>query len=44
MATIKIPGFKQFTTNPNTRAVEEFDVTDALNVYWAGNKIGRAHV
>lgn len=39
MATIKIPGFKQFTTNPNTRAVDELDVTDALNVYWSGNTL-----
>jgi hypothetical protein len=39
MATIKIPGFKQYTTNPNTRAVDELDITDALNVYWSGNTV-----
>ena len=39
MATIKIPGFKQYNTSPNTRAVDETDVTEALNVYWSGNTL-----
>jgi len=39
MATIKIPGFKQYNTSPNTRAVDETDVTEALNVYWSGNAL-----
>lgn len=39
MATIKIPGFRQYNTSPNTRAVDETDVTEALNVYWSGNTL-----
>jgi hypothetical protein len=39
MATVKIPGFKQYTTNPNPRSVDDLDVTRALNVYWSGNTL-----
>lgn len=39
MATIKVPGFKQYTTNPNPRSVDDLDVTRALNMYWSGNTL-----
>lgn len=39
MATLKIPGLRQYTTNRNPRAVNQLDITEALNVYWNGNSV-----